>query len=491
MATEEQLRQYVERQLSSKQNLATEGELLEQVRVAYNAFCAADVSGRAELSIAELVRLCESLGLPMEKDEEEVLAKMDADGSETLDVDEWLNWWLKRVGCSPNPAKQAESLARHTFKRFDADNSGVLDYGELRLLFAELGATFSDKEMAEVIKELDNNGSGEVEEAELVDWWTCRSLNKRKGGGLLALKLRKLASKAQQLFYTDIFTASWTGDAELVKLFVDGDSRLSGASDSSEFGDGWTPLHLASYRGYIKIVQCLLDACGNDSSKASLANKTTDKGFTALFYAAQTNHLDVVSLLLEAGADPTISGTSDEFADVAVSLCPADLCVDSPELSDLLRSHDKCLPPEGILPDIIEASLSGATGLLQIDIVVVDSSSSWLRSISALPIRRWKVELECSSSSLARPLSMKIPAASGSSSSEVRSRSISISAQVDKAWYRALLQDLDGDAEPTFLVQIAPINALLDEGPLSDPVAVVYIGKKKEETERNQEEGKR
>lgn len=472
-----ELAQYVEKQLGSSKNLATEAELLEQVRVAYNAFICADVSGCAELAFQELTRLCESLGLPMDKDEEDFLVKMDTNGSGTLDLDEWLSWWLKRVGSSPNPAKQAESLARHTFKRFDADNSGMMDSKELRLLFAELGASFSDKEMAEALKELDGDGSGQVDEQEFADWWTNRSLNKRKGGGLIALKLRKLANKAQQLFSTDIFTASWTGDAELVKLFVDGDSRMSGASDVSEFGDGWTPLHLASYRGHTKIVQCLLDACSSDGARASLVNKTTDKGFTALFYAAQTNQLDLCRLLLEAAADPTISGTSDEFSDVTVSLCPADLCIDSAELGELLRGHDKCMPPECISADLIEASLSGTTGLLSIDLV--NSNSSWLRSISALPIRRWRVELECSSSSLARPLSMKIPASSQAQGP------ISISAQVTKAWHRQLMQDLDDDAEPIFTVQLAPVNALLDEGPLSDPVTVVYVpsAARKKETE--------
>ena len=125
-----------------------------------------------------------------------------------------------RVGCLPNPAKQQEALARNTFKKFDTDGSGELDMNELRELFVALGATFSKKEMEEVMQQLDMSGDGLVDEDEFVEWWTNRSLNNRRGGGLLALKLRKLASKAQQLFSTDIFTAAWQGDLELVKLFI-------------------------------------------------------------------------------------------------------------------------------------------------------------------------------------------------------------------------------------------------------------------------------
>jgi hypothetical protein len=46
------------------------------------------------------------------------------------------------------------------------------------------------------------------------------------GGGLIAIKLRKLARKAAQLFFTDIFTAVWNNDINLVKLFVESDSRI-------------------------------------------------------------------------------------------------------------------------------------------------------------------------------------------------------------------------------------------------------------------------
>jgi hypothetical protein len=46
------------------------------------------------------------------------------------------------------------------------------------------------------------------------------------GGGLIAIKLRKLARKAGQLFFTDIFTAVWNNDINLVKLFIESDTRI-------------------------------------------------------------------------------------------------------------------------------------------------------------------------------------------------------------------------------------------------------------------------
>ena len=68
------------------------------------------------------------------------------------------------------------------------------------------------------------------------------------------MKLKKLASKALVTYTTDIFTAAWTGNTEVVGLFIEADSRLAFSTDSSEFGEGWTALHYASYQGHLDIV---------------------------------------------------------------------------------------------------------------------------------------------------------------------------------------------------------------------------------------------
>lgn len=106
------------------------------------------------LDIVEIQQLCRDMGLPMEKEEEEVLMKMDADGSGLIEMSEWVQWWLKRISNSPNPAKQQEAIARNTFKKFDIDGGGTLDASEIHKLLCTLGATFTDAEMIEVMKEL-------------------------------------------------------------------------------------------------------------------------------------------------------------------------------------------------------------------------------------------------------------------------------------------------------------------------------------------------
>ena len=122
----------------SPKNLSTKDELYSAGRVAIKAFKDSDIDGSGELDFNEMKRLCVDMGLPMSNNEEEEIIKMDKDGSNTLDLNEWLSWWLTRVSCLPNPAKQQEAIARNTFKKFDKDGSGNIDRSECELLLKAL-----------------------------------------------------------------------------------------------------------------------------------------------------------------------------------------------------------------------------------------------------------------------------------------------------------------------------------------------------------------
>lgn len=203
------------------------------------------------LTVDELCNLCNDMGLPMEVDEEEAMFKMDTDGSGGLSIEEWCSWWLKRVSCLPNPAKQQEAMAQNTFNKFDADQSGSIDASELENIISALGADFSPKELQQAMLELDGDGNGTLDREEFTAWWCARANGNRSGGSsIIALKLKKLAKKASRIFYTDIHTACWKGDEALVKMFLESEGRLANAIDDSEYGDHWSPLHYAAYKGF-------------------------------------------------------------------------------------------------------------------------------------------------------------------------------------------------------------------------------------------------
>lgn len=399
--------------LAKPNNIATELELREQSNVAIGLFLEADVDSSQCLSFEELKLLCDTAGLPMEEDEEESLMKMDCDDSGSLDVEEWVKWWLGRISTLPNPIKQQEAIARNTFQKFDSDNSGSLDAAELGKLTSALGANFNDEELEEAVAEIDVDNSGIIDVVEFIGWWTNRAASNRNNTTLISLKMRKLALKAAQVFSTDIFAAAWSGDADLVKAFLLGESRLAQAADTTEHGEGWTALHYACYQGHVEVVLALLAARPD-------VNRTNDFGFSALFYAAQRGHIAICSLLMEAGADPSVTGvyqpmgplesdgpppvlaaTSTASATAAAAadppsepnqrneifMCPVEHMIDYPELRPIFKSSPKCGVPQAPDYAAVVATVNVATGAISFDVQQPQ------KSISHLPVKEWELKV--------------------------------------------------------------------------------------------------
>ena len=106
-----------------------------------------------------------------------------------------------------------------------------------------------------------------------------------------------LLSRAPAL---DVFEAATAGDAKRVAALVDADSSLTNAVAR----DGYSPLGLASFFKRPDVVRVLLER----GAKPSVPSR--DQGFTPLHSAVATDAgeatAEIVRLLLEAGADPNL-----------------------------------------------------------------------------------------------------------------------------------------------------------------------------------------
>lgn len=222
-----------------------------------------------------------------------------------------------------------------------------------------------------MVRLLDADRSGSIDGDEFLCWWTQRSAALRYSSGNIAVKLRKLASRATQRFSTDVFESAWCGDAELVRAFLAGDARASLATDDGN--DDWTALHYAAYRGSTLLISILLDA-------GASVNKPNSLGFSPLFYAAQNGFVDACRLLVERGADPTTWGVEADLW-----MCPLDHCVDCADLVELFQAHSKCVVPDLADRTDISASIS-STGCVSLS---MPSS----KSISAMPVRKYLVRI--------------------------------------------------------------------------------------------------
>lgn len=93
---------------------------------------------------------------------------------------------------------------------------------------------------------------------------------------------------------TALFGAAESGSDEVARLLLD-----HGANPDLSLPDnGWAPLHIAAFLGYVKVVKTLLD----HGADINIKNRY---GETALLQAAFRGHDEVVKLLLARGADVT------------------------------------------------------------------------------------------------------------------------------------------------------------------------------------------
>ena len=132
---------------SDYRNLCTKEELELSLKQSIEHFNEVDTNSDGFLKLDDVKLLCESMGLPVSEDEEDLMSKMDTDGSGTLEKGEWVKWWLTRISHLPNPKKQQEAIARNTFKRFDEDGSGRISIEEFVKLTEFLGVNFTSIEI--------------------------------------------------------------------------------------------------------------------------------------------------------------------------------------------------------------------------------------------------------------------------------------------------------------------------------------------------------
>ncbi|XWS53898.1 hypothetical protein CRYUN_Cryun10bG0039700 [Craigia yunnanensis] len=146
------------------------GDILseEQIVEFKEAFCLFDKDGDGCITVEELATVIRSLGQnPTEKELQDMINEVDADGNGTIEFSEFLNLMAKKM-----KETDAEEELKEAFKVFDKDQNGYISATELRHVMINLGEKLSDEEVEQMIKEADLDGDGQVNYEEFVKMMT-------------------------------------------------------------------------------------------------------------------------------------------------------------------------------------------------------------------------------------------------------------------------------------------------------------------------------
>jgi Ca2+-binding EF-hand superfamily protein len=138
-----------------------------------------DTDGGGTLDTEEMKLLMKRLGQPSEgKGFVAIMHELDGDQSGEVDCTEFLDWW-KKAG-----RERREEITRYNDKRrevrelfdeVDTDGSGEVDAAEVAQLVQNLGIKMNPSELQDAMAKMDIDGSGEVEFEEFYHWWMSPS----------------------------------------------------------------------------------------------------------------------------------------------------------------------------------------------------------------------------------------------------------------------------------------------------------------------------
>jgi len=141
--------------------VALTNEEIAEFREAFELF---DKDNSGSVSAEELGAVMKALGhTPSEQELKDMINEVDLDGNGEIDFNEFLEMMMRKRKETP----PLEEL-REAFKLFDMDGNGTISAFELKSVMKNLGEELSEKEVAEMIREADLDGDGEVNFDEFV-----------------------------------------------------------------------------------------------------------------------------------------------------------------------------------------------------------------------------------------------------------------------------------------------------------------------------------
>ena len=154
----------------------------QQIKDFKSAFALFDKDGEGTISVEEMGNVKRSLGLNSSKfytdaELQDLVNEFDVDGDGQIGFEEFLILMAHKMKES-----NTEEDIRETFQVFDKDGNGFITAAELWQVMTIVGKNLTNKEVDEMIREVDTDGDGQVNYEEFVTnmmskWLFCGEKN--------------------------------------------------------------------------------------------------------------------------------------------------------------------------------------------------------------------------------------------------------------------------------------------------------------------------
>ncbi|CAA2976717.1 probable calcium-binding CML20 [Olea europaea subsp. europaea] len=133
----------------------------QEIREAFELF---DTDGSGTIDAKELNVAMRALGFEMTEEEiNQMIADVDKDGSGAIDFDEFCYMMTTKFG-----ERDTKVELMKAFHIIDQDQSGKISVADIKRAARELGESFTDREIQDMIDEADQDRDGEVNAEEFM-----------------------------------------------------------------------------------------------------------------------------------------------------------------------------------------------------------------------------------------------------------------------------------------------------------------------------------
>lgn len=133
----------------------------QEIREAFELF---DTDGSGTIDAKELNVAMRALGFEMTEEQiTQMIADVDKDGSGAIDFDEFVHMMTDKMG-----ERDTKEELMKAFRIIDQDENGKISASDIQRIAKDLGESFTDREIQQMIDEADKDGDHEVNSEEFI-----------------------------------------------------------------------------------------------------------------------------------------------------------------------------------------------------------------------------------------------------------------------------------------------------------------------------------